>query len=74
MSTVTEIEGAIAKLTPSEQREIARWLEDRLVVEESPEMLAALDVGIRSLEQNGARPVSRAELEQKIRQWAGVSR
>jgi len=74
MSTVTEIEGAIAKLTPAEQRAIALWLQDRLVAEESPEMLAALDVGIRSLEQNGACPVSRAELEQKIRQWAGVSR
>lgn len=74
MSTVTEIEGAIAKLSPAEQREIVLWLEDRLVAEESPEMLAALDVGIRSLAQNGARPVSRAEFEQKIRQWAGESR
>ena len=74
MSTVTEIEGAIAKLNPTEQREIAVWLEERLVTGESPEMLAALDVGIRSLEQNGARPINRPELEQKIRQWAGVSR
>jgi hypothetical protein len=74
MSTVTEIEGAIAKLTPTEQREIALWLEERLVTDESPEMLAALDVGIRSLEQNGSRLITRPELEQKIRQWAGVSR
>jgi hypothetical protein len=74
MSTVTEIEGAIAKLSSAEQRQIALWLEDRLITEESPEMLAALDLGIRSLEQSGSHPVNRAELEQKIRQWAGVSR
>lgn len=74
MSTVTEIEGAIAKLTLAEQREIALWLEDHLLAGESPEMLAAMDVGIRSLEQNGARPTSRPELAQKVRQWAGVSR
>jgi hypothetical protein len=74
MSTVTEIEGAIAKLSSAEQRQIALWLEDRLITDESPEMLAALDLGIRSLEQSGSRPVNRAELEQKIRQWAGVSR
>ena len=74
MSTVTEIEGAIAKLTPMEQREIALWLEERLVADESPEMLAALDVGIRSLAQNGARPVTRPEFEQKIRRRAAASR
>jgi hypothetical protein len=29
MSTVVEIEEAIAKLAPSQQREIAEWLEER---------------------------------------------
>ncbi len=73
MSTVTEIEAALEKLPPTQQREIVRWLEERLLNEESPEMLAALDVGIRSLEAGGARVVTRAELEQKVRQWAGTS-
>lgn len=45
MSTVTEIEGAIAKLTPEEQRQIARRLGERLLEDKSPEMLAVIDEG-----------------------------
>ena len=73
MSTVTEIEAAIARLPAAEQREIARWLEERLLEEESPQMLAALDEGIRSLEEKGVREYARAELEEKVRKWAGGS-
>jgi hypothetical protein len=73
MSTVTEIEAAIERLPVAEQRELALWLGDRLLQEESPEMLAALDEGIRSLEEKGAREYTRTELEQKVRRWAGVS-
>jgi hypothetical protein len=73
MSTVAEIESAIAKLPAAEQRELARWLEERLLQEESPEMLAALDEGIHSLEKNGAREYTRGELEQKVRRWTGAS-
>jgi hypothetical protein len=73
MSNVTEIEAAIEKLPAAEQRELARWLGDRLLQEESPEMLAALDEGIRSLEEKGAREYTRLELEQKVRRWSGVS-
>ena len=74
MSTVAEIEAAIVKLPAAEQRELARLLEERLLQEESPEMLAALDEGIRSMEEKGARAYSRGELENKVRQWSGVSR
>ncbi len=74
MSTVAEIEAAIVKLPAAEQRELARWLEERLLQEESPEMLAALDEGIRSLEEKGVREYSRGELENRVRQWSGVSR
>jgi hypothetical protein len=73
VSTVAEIEAAIEKLPSSEQRELARWLEERLMQEESPEMLAALDEGVRSLDEKGVREVTRTELEQKVRRWAGVS-
>ena len=73
MSTVAEIEAAIEKLPAAEQRELARRLDERLLQEESPEMLAALDEGIRSLEEKGSREFSRLELEQKVRRWAGVS-
>lgn len=74
MSTVAEIEAAIVKLPVAEQRELARWLEERLLQEESPEMLMALDEGIRSLEEKGVREYSRGELENKVRQWTGGSR
>ena len=74
MSTVAEIEAAIEKLPAAEQRELARWLEERLLQDESPEMLAALDEGIRSSEEKGVREYSRGELENKVRQWSGVSR
>ena len=71
MSTVTEIEGAIAKLTPSEQREIARWLEERLLGEETPEMLAAIDEGIRSAREKPLVPLE--EVRRKISGWATKS-
>jgi len=73
MSTVTEIEAALEKLTPAQQREIADWLESRLMPE-TPAMLAALDEGIHSLEEGGAREFTRTELEPKVRQWAGTAR
>ncbi|MEO7413511.1 MAG: hypothetical protein ABIZ81_09145 [Opitutaceae bacterium] len=74
MSTVSEIEAALEKLRPAQQREIADWLGERLLNEESPEMLAALAAGIRSLEKGGTREFTRAELEQKVKKWAGASR
>lgn len=73
MSTVAEIEAAIERLPAAEQRELARWLEERLLHVESPEMLAALDEGIRSVEEKGVREFTRSELEGKVRRWAGVS-
>ncbi|WP_221031009.1 hypothetical protein [Actomonas aquatica] len=71
MSTVTEIEAAIEKLSVEDQGKIADWLNSRLI-SETPAMLAALDEGIRSLEKEGAREYTREQLEQKVRQWAGA--
>jgi hypothetical protein len=73
MSTVAEIEAAIEKLPAADQRKLASWLEERLLQDESPEMLAALDEGIRSGEGKGLREFTRAELEQNVRRWAGVA-
>ncbi len=67
MSTVPEIEAAIEKLKPSEQRALADWLNSRLM-EDTPEMLAALDVGIRSLETEPKVPLE--EVRRKIAAWA----
>jgi hypothetical protein len=44
MSTVTEIEAAIERLSPHQLRELADWLADRMITGETPAMLAALDV------------------------------
>ncbi len=71
VSTVTEIEAAIEKLSSEEQTEIAGWLNSRLIAE-TPAMLAALDEGIRSLEEKGGREYTREQLDQKVRQWAGA--
>jgi hypothetical protein len=73
MSTVTEIDTAIENLSVAEQRALALHLGELLTATESPDALAALDVGVRSLEQNGARSVSRQELDQKVRQRSGTS-
>jgi hypothetical protein len=67
MSTVTEIESAIEALSLAEQRELADWLASRLI-EETPEMLAALDAGIRSLETEPK--VSLEAVRGKIKAWA----
>ena len=67
MSTVTEIEAAIERLSPAQVRELADWLTDRLIAGETPAMLAALDAGIRSL---GSEPTVPAEdVRKKIRAW-----
>ncbi len=68
MSTVAEIEAAIAKLPPGQKWEIAKWLEESLLEEETPAMLAALDEGIRSLETEPTVPAE--QIRQKIRGWA----
>jgi peptidoglycan/xylan/chitin deacetylase (PgdA/CDA1 family) len=44
------------------------------LAEETPEMLAAIDEGLRSIKEKGVRLVTREELQKKIRQWSGVSR
>ena len=67
MSTVTEIEAAIEKLPAPEQRELADWLNSRLL-EDTPEMLAALDAGIRSLETEPKVPLE--DVRRKIAAWA----
>ncbi len=67
MSTVTEIEAAIEKLPAAEQRELADWLNSRLL-EDTPEMLAALDAGIRSLATEPKVPLE--DVRRKIVAWA----
>jgi hypothetical protein len=67
MSTVTEIEAAIERLSPTQVRELADWLADRLILGETPAMLAALDAGILSLETEPTMPAE--EVRKKIKAW-----
>lgn len=66
MSTIAEIETAIERLSPEQQRTLADWLNAR-PMPETPGMLAALDVGIRSLETEPTMPVE--EARRKIKPW-----
>ena len=58
-------------LPPDEVAKVRDWLIEH--DDESPQLLDAIDAGLRSLETKGARVVTRDELETKVRQWAGAS-
>ena len=68
MSTVHEIEAAIERLSPDQVRELAEWLNDRMLSGESQGTLVALDAGIRSLENEPTVPAE--DVRQKIKAWA----
>jgi len=67
MSTVAEIESAIEHLPFDQQRTLADWLNARLVPE-TPAMIAALEVGIHSLETEPT--VAAEDLRAKIKAWS----
>lgn len=66
MSTVSEIESALAKLPVEAQCEIAAWLEARLWPE-TPVMLASIDEAERSLAEEGGVPVE--DVRRDLRRW-----
>lgn len=68
MSTVAEVETVLEKLTPEQLREVSAWLDARLAPEETPEMLAAIDAGLRSLATEPT--LSPEEIRRNIRAWA----
>lgn len=55
MSTLTEIQSAILQLDPAQREELRHWLDE--TAEETPEMLAAIDEGLRSLKAKGVMPL-----------------
>lgn len=65
---IRQLEG----LDASEVAQVRLWLDSH--ADEPPELLAAIDAGLRSLESGLARDVSREELTEKVAAWAGVSR
>ena len=70
--TATDVINQLLTLPAVEVAKVRDWLTEH--DEESPELLAAIDAGMRSLETKGARVTTRQELENKVRQWAGKSR
>lgn len=69
MSTVQEIPKAILQLPPQDRESLRHWLDD--TEEETPEMLAAIDEGLRSLREKGVIPLD--TVRQNIAQWASKS-
>jgi hypothetical protein len=69
--TATDVINQLQTLPPTEVAKVRDWLTEH--DEESPELLAAIDAGVRSLETSGARVTTRAALENKVRRWAGRS-
>ena len=70
--TATDVINQLLTLPPVEVAKVRDWLTEH--DEESPELLAAIDAGMRSLETKGARVTTRQELEDNVRRWAGKSR
>ncbi len=69
MSTVQEIQDAILHLPPQDREALRHWLDD--TEEETPEMLAAIDEGLRSLREKSVIPLE--AVRQKITSWATKS-
>ena len=78
--TAYEVIDQIKALPPVEKTKVVAFvemheIEERLLTEETPALLAVIDEGVRSLDAKGGRDYTRAQLEQKVRQWArGASR
>ena len=68
MIKLVEIQDAILHLPPEEREALRSWLDDS--EEETPEMLAFIDEGLRSLATEAVIPIE--EVEKKIRRWATV--
>lgn len=65
MTNLAEIQEAILHLDPKDQQVLRHWLDE--AAEETPEMLAAIDEGVRSLATEGAVPIE--EVRRHLRQW-----
>ena len=72
--TAYEVIDQIKALPPAEKTKVVAFMEheieERLLTEETPAMLAAIDEGVRALDAKSGREYTRAQLEQKVRQWA----
>ena len=65
MTKLAEIQSAILHLDPPEREELRHWLDE--AGEETPEMLAAIDEGLRSLREKGVIPLE--DVRRQIPRW-----
>ena len=63
MTKLAQVQEAILQLAPKEQQELRNWL----LEEESPELLAAVDEGLRSLVEEPTIPLE--DVRSKIKGW-----
>ena len=70
MSSLAEIQEAIEKLASEDRARLREWF-DAQDVEETDELLAAIDEGIRSAETD--RTFSLEEVRAEIKKWATKS-
>jgi predicted transcriptional regulator len=69
MTKLVDIQSAILQLDPAEREKLRYWLDE--TVEETPEMLAAIDAGLRSLKEKGVIPLE--EVRQQLPRWVTKS-
>lgn len=65
MTKLAEIQEAILRLDPADREALRHWLDE--TAEETPEMLAAIDEGLRSLKEKGVTPLE--EVRKKLPSW-----
>ena len=65
MTKLAEIQSAILGLDPPEREELRHWLDETTA--ETPEMLAAIDEGLRSLREKGVIPLE--DVRRQISRW-----
>lgn len=69
MTRLVEIQTAILHLDPAEREQLRHWLDE--TAEETPEMLAAIDAGLRSLKAKGVIPLE--DVRQQLASWVTKS-
>ena len=65
MTKLAEIQSAILQLDPAEREELRHWLDE--TAEETPEMIAAIDEGLRSLKAKGVIPLE--DVRRELSSW-----
>lgn len=68
---MAEILEELPKLTPSEREKVWQRLEELTEIEETPEMLAAIDAGRRSMREGKGHTVAQAR--KLLSQWTTKS-